>query len=243
MDTPPPAAKTRLKNMPPDSLPREKLIAQGRAALTDEELLAIFLRTGLPGCNVLELAARLKRAAGSLSALGAMEAESMAKLHKGIGMAKAATLAAVFELGQRAARENVVRHSLKTAAAVYELMVGELRFETQEVLQVLLLDSRGMLMRKERVAAGTLTRVLTHPRNVFEPVLVHNAARFILVHNHPSGNATPSKPDDELTRVMKRAADALCLRFQDHVIIGAPTAERPLPYYSYAEEGILDTLS
>ncbi len=231
-----PAEDTRLKSLPEDSLPREKLLKLGRAALSDEELLAIFLRTGIPGCNVLELAARMKRAAGSLAALGSMDVDALVALHKGVGRAKAATLSAVFELGQRAARESIERLCLKTAKDVYNLLVGELRFEQQETLVLLLLDARGLLIRKERVATGTLTRLMVHPRNVFAPVMRHNAARFILVHNHPSGNSTPSKPDDELTRTMKQSADILCLNFQDHVIIGAPTIERSKPYFSYAEE-------
>lgn len=237
-----PAGGRRLKELPSDSLPREKLSALGRSALSDEELLAIFLRTGVRGCNVLELAARIKKAAGSLAALGAMDADALRALHKGMGKAKAATLAAVFELGQRAAREDMIRHQLATAESVYNLLVGELRYETQEVLLLLLLDSRGMLIRKERIASGTLTRVLVHPRNVFTPALKYNAARFILVHNHPSGNSSPSKADDELTRTINAAAELMCLRFQDHVIIGAPTAERRKPYFSYAEEGNLDRL-
>lgn len=233
---------SRLTDLPSESLPREKLLASGRASLTDEELLAIFLRTGLPGCNVLELAGRLKQAAGSLAALGAMEASAIAKLHKGIAQAKAATLAAVFELGQRAARENVTRTALRTAEDVYNLLVGELRFEQQEIMYLLLLDSRGMLIRRERIASGTLTNVLVHPRNIFGPAMQYNAARIIMVHNHPSGNSSPSRADRELTLAINRAADVMCLRLQDHVIIGAPTPERAKPYFSFAEEGILENL-
>ena len=232
----------RLKDMPTDMLPRVKLGKLGRAALTDEELLALLLRTGVQGCNVLELAASLKRAAGSLAALGGMEADELENLlpkGKGIGNAKAATLAAVFELGQRAARESLQHHSLTTAEDVYNLLVGELRYEKQEVMILLLLDTRGMLIRRERIAAGTLTRVLIHPRNVFGPAMKYNAARIILVHNHPSGNSGPSKADVELTRALNAAAEVMCIRLQDHVIIGAPCPDRPQPYYSFAEEGKL----
>lgn len=234
------SANSRLSELPAESLPREKLLREGRSNLSDEELLAIFLRTGLPGCNVLELARRLKQAAGSLAALGGMEATDIAKLHKGIGMAKAATLAAVFELGQRAAREGVVRESIRTARDVYNLLVGELRFETQETMVLLLLDNKRRLIRKERIAMGTLTRVLVHPRNVFGPAMQHHAARIILAHNHPSGNTAPSNCDLELTRAIHQAAEALCIPLQDHIIIGAPTAERPQPYYSFAEDGLLN---
>lgn len=240
---PVPTVTPRLVDLPSDSLPREKLSRLGRAALSDEELLAIFLRTGLPGCNVLELASRLKRAAGSLAALGSMEAADIsALLPKGVGNAKAATLAAVFELGQRAARESLARHSLHTALDVYNLLVGEMRYEEQETMLLLLLDSRGMLMRKERIASGTLTRVLIHPRNVFGPALKYNAGRIILVHNHPSGNSSPSKADVELTRTLNAAADVMCIRFQDHIIIGAPCSDRKKPYFSFAEEGDLEHL-
>ncbi len=234
------SANSRLSELPAESLPREKLLREGRSNLSDEELLAIFLRTGLPGCNVLELARRLKQAAGSLAALGGMEATDIAKLHKGIGAAKAATLAAVFELGQRAAREGVVRESIRTARDVYNLLVGELRFETQETMVLLLLDNKRRLIRKERIAMGTLTRVLVHPRNVFGPAMQHHAARIILAHNHPSGNTAPSNCDLELTRAIHQAAEALCIPLQDHIIIGAPTAERPQPYYSFAEDGLLN---
>jgi len=234
------SANSRLSELPAESLPREKLLREGRSTLSDEELLAIFLRTGLPGCNVLELARRLKQAAGSLAALGGMEATDIAKLHKGIGVAKAATLAAVFELGQRAAREGVVRESIRTARDVYNLLVGELRFETQETMVLLLLDNKRRLIRKERIAMGTLTRVLVHPRNVFGPAMQHHAARIILAHNHPSGNTAPSNCDLELTRAIQQAAEALCIPLQDHIIIGAPTAERPQPYYSFAEDGLLN---
>lgn len=231
---------SRLCELSAESLPREKLLREGRSNLSDEELLAIFLRTGLPGCNVLELARRLKQKAGSLAALGSMEATDIAKLHKGIGVAKAATLAAVFELGQRAARERVERENIRTARDVYNLLVEELRFETQETMVVLLLDNKRRLIRKERIATGTLTRVLVHPRNVFGPAMQHHAARIILAHNHPSGSTSPSNCDLELTRSIHQAAEALCIPLQDHVIIGAPTAERPQPYYSFAEDGLLN---
>ncbi len=240
METSTPPAVCRLADLPPESLPREKLLRDGRAMLTDEELLALFLRTGMQGCNVLELAGRLKRAAGSLAALGSMEAAEIQKLlPKGIGGAKAATLAAVFELGQRAARENVQRQGIHNAQDVYDLLVGELRYEPQEVMVLLLLDARRTLLRKERIAVGTLTRLLVHPRNVFGPAILHHAAKIIIVHNHPSGNSRPSSQDIELTKALFRAAETLCIPLQDHVIIGASTPERTKPYYSFAEEGTL----
>lgn len=229
-----------LHHLPQEELPREKLTARGRSALSDEELIAIFLRTGIPGCNVLELAAQLKRKAGSLAALGAMEAHDIAKLlDKGIGPAKAATLAAVFELGQRAVREALTEREMKNPIAIYEYLAGELRFEMQENLIALLLDARHRLLRRADLAKGTLTRVITHPRDVFRDAIRYGAAGIVLVHNHPSGDPTPSKADAELTARIAQAGDVLGIRLLDHVIIGAPSPRREHPYYSFRTDGKL----
>lgn len=225
----------QLRDMNKGDLPRERLLREGRAALTDEELIAIFLRTGLHGCNVLELAARLKRSAGSLAALGRLDAREIAESCKGIGQAKAATLAAVFELGQRAVREELAQQQIATAAQVYELLAGELRFETVENLVLLLLDTHRRLLRRVNLGRGTLTNVLTHPRSIFREVIMHHAAGFILVHNHPSGRPVPSKADDKLTDTIAAAAKIMCVPLVDHVIIGSPTEGQELPYYSYRD--------
>lgn len=228
-----------LDTVPTDELPREKLFSRGRSALSDEELLAIFLRTGLPGCNVLKLAGELKKAAGTLAALGQMEASEICSLLKGIGRAKAATLAAGFELGARAARDRLIRQDMGSAATVYDYLVGELRFETQEVLCVLMLDARRRLIRVERVATGTLTRIITHARNVFAPAIRHNACKIILAHNHPSGSTVPSAQDKHLTNAIAEAGEILGIPLLDHVIIGAEDANQTCPYYSFAEHGLI----
>lgn len=234
--------RLRMTDLPAQDLPREKLARLGRAALTDEELIAIFLRTGVPGCNVLELAGKLKRAAGSLAALGALEAEDIAHLlgeGKGIGKAKAATLAAVFELGQRAVKEQVRAQAMDTPERVYEYLSGDLRFETQENMVALLLDSQRKLIRRVHVGLGTLTRVMVHPRDVFGPAVRYKASSLILAHNHPSGEPRPSNADRLLTEELKKAADVLRVRILDHVIIGAPAPGRKKPYFSFAEDGLL----
>lgn len=233
------APSSKLLSFPEESLPREKLMARGRAALTDEELIAIFLRTGLPGCNVLELAARLKHKAGSLSALGSMEAAEIASLlDKGIGPAKAATLAAVFELGQRAVRESYERCHMADARAVYDYLAGELRYETQENLVELLLDAKRRLIRRVYIAKGTLTRVTTHPRDIYREAIRHNAASVVIVHNHPSGDPTPSSQDKTLTAALVEAGAVLGVKFVDHVIIGSPAPGRK-PYFSFLENGLI----
>ena len=125
-----------------------------------------------------------------------------------------AEIIAANEIDMAAARESGMRQSLQDR---------------------LLLDAKRKLIRYERVATGTLTRLLVHPRNVFGPALQYHAAKIIIVHNHPSGDVTPSKLDDELTAALKQAADVLCVPLMDHVILGAPTAVNPRPYFSYAE--------
>lgn len=234
--------RLRMTDLPAQDLPREKLARAGRASLTDEELIAIFLRTGVPGCNVLELAGKLKRAAGSLAALGALEAEDITHLlgeGKGIGRAKAATLAAVFELGQRAVKEQVRAKAMNTPEQVYEYLSGDLRFETQENMVALLLDSQHKLIRRVRVGLGTLTRVMVHPRDVFGPAVRYKASSLILAHNHPSGDPRPSNADRLLTEELKKAADVMRVRLLDHVIIGAPAPNRKKPYFSFADDGLL----
>ncbi len=228
-------APRQLRDMKADDLPRERLLRLGRSVLTDEELIAIFLRTGLHGCNVLELAALLKQRAGSLAALGAMEAADINKLCKGIGPAKAATLAAVFELGQRAVQESYAARPMADAASVYHYLAGELRYEEQENLVALLLDARHHLIRRVTLYRGTLTRLIVHPRDVFREAIRHNASSVIIAHNHPSGDPTPSKADELLTRELVEAGKLLLLPVLDHVIIGCPAANRPKPYYSFRE--------
>lgn len=225
--------------MSSDELPREKLVKNGRSSLTDEELIAIFLRTGIRGCNVLELAAGLKRNAGSLVALGRMEASEIMAQCRGIGLAKAATLAAVFELGHRAAREEHKSFVLDGGQSVYDYFIDRLRFEQQERVFAMMLSTRRELLRCTEVGCGTLTRVLIHPRDVFRDAIRVSAASLVLVHNHPGGNPKPSKQDDQLTEQIARAGAVMCIPLLDHIIIGAPGNASGKAYFSYREQGKL----
>lgn len=229
----------RLKEMPEQDLPREKLMRLGRASLTDEELIALFLRTGLKGCNVLELSAKMKRAAGSLSALGSMEAAEIATLCKGIGPAKAATLAAVFELGQRAVKEKLVNQDMRDARAVYDYLAPDMHFEEQETMVALLLDNQHKLIRRVNIAKGTLAGVSCHPRDIYRAAIRYNAASIIIAHNHPSGDPRPSKADRYLTEELAKAGALLRIRLLDHVIIGSYSKERETPYFSFNEHNCM----
>lgn len=229
----------KLQEWAAEDRPREKLILKGRSALSDEELIAIFLRTGLQGCNVLELAGKLKRAAGSLTALGRMEAREISRCCKGIGTAKAATLAAVFELGHRAVKEEVVRLDMRTPENVYRYLAGELRYEQQEHFIVLLLDTHRHLIKRCTISKGTINRTIVHPRDIFRDAILCNASSIILAHNHPSGDSTPSKLDRELTRNLVIAGESLHIPIIDHIIIGTITSDGSPTYYSFREHGLM----
>ncbi len=241
MIPPPETNSPKLLDIAEDDRPREKLLQKGRAALNDEELIAIFLRTGIKGCNVLELASRLKRAAGSLTALGRMEAGEITRCCKGIGAAKAATLAAVFELGHRAVKEQLSKADMSTPEAVYEYLAGDLRYEKQEHFVVLLLDTHRHLVRRCTISKGTLNRTMVHPRDVFRDAIIGNASSIILAHNHPSGDPTPSRPDRELTRELINAGCALHIPVLDHIIIGTASTTNTRPYFSFREHGLINT--
>ena len=239
MKTPAENPCVKLLDIAEDERPREKLIQKGRSFLSDEELIAIFLRTGIKGCNVVELASRLKRAAGSLTSLGRMEAREIMQCCKGIGSAKAATLAAVFELGHRAVKEQISREDMSTPDAVYHYLAGDLRYEQQEHFVVLMLDTRRHLIRRSNISKGTLNRTMVHPRDVFREAIVSNACSIIIAHNHPSGDPTPSKLDRELTECLVEAGRAIHIPVLDHIIIGAQLQAKP--YFSFREHGFINS--
>lgn len=228
----------RLSDFSQDDLPREKLQRHGRKSLTNAELLAIFLRTGSPGKNVMELASDLIARAGSLEALAKLDVVEIAQLAKGIGKAKSSTLAAAFELGCRAIREEVAKLRLDHPKNIYDLLITETRWVNQETTFVLLVDSDLCLIKKIEVALGSLTEAIVHPRDVFKPAIVNNAYGFILAHNHPSGSVKPSKADDDITLRVLEGAKLMGMKFVDHVIIGKPDADAAgqEPFFSYREQ-------
>ena len=216
----------KLQELPSQSLPREKLLRQGRHSLSNAELLAIFLRMGIKGKNVLDMSSDLIQSAGSLDALAHMEAAEIANICKGIGMAKAATLSAAFELGARALRETLSRQPIQTPEDVYDYLTTAMRWKEKETVLVLLLDTKCRLIKPVEISIGTLNESV-----------IHNAYGFILAHNHPSGNPAPSRTDDLLTERVRECSKLLGVRFLDHVIIGKPTETTNKNYYSYNHPG------
>lgn len=230
-------AQLKIREMPKEDRPREKLANRGADALTDAELIAILLRTGLAGANAVEVARQLIAQYGSLDTLSRCTVKEIAKI-KGIGFAKAAQLAAAFGLGQRLAREKFSRRKIDTPELVYELLGPELRALHKESLRIILLDTRYNLIRIEEVSLGSVNESIAHPRDVFRPALIYSAYAVVVAHNHPSGDPAPSQADHSLTRRLREAAELLQIKLLDHVIIGAP-AEGRLPYFSFKEMGVL----
>jgi len=223
--------------MPVQDRPREKLATLGAAALTDSELIAILLRTGMQGANAVDVARALLSKFHTLAGLARCSVTEIASI-KGVGMAKAVQLAAAFGLGTRLAREALTQSRIDSPELVYGLLGAELRMLQKESLRVLLLDTRYNLLRIEEISVGSLNESIAHPREVFRPALIYAAFAIIVVHNHPSGDPAPSEADRRLTRRMAEAAQLLQIKLLDHVIIGSP-GEGRLPYFSFKESGIL----
>ena len=199
--------------------PRERLDAVGSEALSDAELVALLLRTGGRGADAHAVAARLLERPGGLLGLARASRRELAAV-PGVGPAKQATLRAAFELGRRLAAGRLAPGaSLRGPADVFRHFHPTLRDAPHERFLVLLLDGRHRLLRHELVSQGTLTASLVHPREVFRPALRESAAALLLVHNHPSGDPTPSAEDREVTARLVRAGELLGIPVLDHVVV------------------------
>ena len=229
----------RIKDQPASERPRERLAEKGPGALTHAEMIAILLRTGLKGANAVEIGRQLlKKYDDSLQALAQASVDDLRQV-KGIGRDKAVTLVAAFALA-RAMAEDLQRESpvLETPEAIANLLREGNRLLAVETFQIVLLNTRRRLIRViKKISDGTLDTLLVHPREVFRAAIAANAAAVVLVHNHPSGDPTPSEADIKVTRDLIRAGQLLKIDVLDHVIIGRATPERPKDYVSLRELG------
>lgn len=226
---------SRIKDWPVADRPREKLLHAGPACLGDTELLALILRTGLssPRTSALDLARQLLSRFGSLRALTVATVAELCAI-PGIGPAKAADLLAVGELARRLASTPLrPGERFTTSGEVFAHFHERLRDQRKEVFLTLLLDSKNRLLREIRVSEGSLNASIVHPREVFAPVVRESAAAVLLVHNHPSGDPTPSREDLELTGRLRDAGELMGIRVLDHIIIGRGC------YVSLADRGLL----
>lgn len=225
----------RIKNLPIEDRPREKLLQRGVRALTDAELLAILLRTGTAEKSALDLGRELTAEGGLYRNLARVGDLSELMQIKGLGQAKAATVLAALELGRRVASARPLdKVHVRCPQDVAEFLMPRLRYATREQFLVILLNSKNLIMGTEVVSEGTLTNSVVHPREVFRLPILQHAAAICVAHNHPSGDPSPSREDKELTSVLYRAGHTLRIPLLDHVIIGDGA------YYSFQEDGALD---
>lgn len=237
-ESPFPALSPRLRDLASAELPREKFERIGPSSLADAELLALIFGTGTQGLNVIDMSRRLLDRFGSLVALSRLTWKEFQAI-PGIGPAKAKHLAACFELGKRLARQHYETQDLNMPEAIAAMLAPEMRSLSQEVLKIVLLNSRLRLIHVEEITRGSVNETLAPPAMVLRPALVHNAFAFVLVHNHPSGDPTPSESDRRLTRRLVEAARSLEIRFLDHLILGMPGPSAPQGYFSFREAGCL----
>ncbi|MFB9213609.1 RadC family protein [Vibrio sinaloensis] len=209
-----------MPSIPSESMPREKLISHGPQALTDAELLAIFLRTGTRGMNVLELSDFLLKEFGSLRRLFGASQVNFCQ-YKGLGVAKYVQLQAVLELTQRYLSETLQRGDALTSPQQTKLYLsGVLRDKQREEFYVLYLDNQHRVISGESLFQGTIDAASVYPREVVKRSLEHNAAAVILAHNHPSGVAEPSQSDRRITRRISDALALVDIRILDHFVVG-----------------------
>src|SRR5436190_8025322 len=227
----------RIKDMPDQERPRERLAERGADALKDGELIAILLRTGLKGRSALDVGGDLLKKFDTLGNLARASLEELRQV-KGVGRDKAIALKAAFTLAKRMAGE-LRRESptLDSPERVADLLREDNRFFDVENLQILLLNTRKKLIRIEKVSQGTLDSILVHPREVFKSAISANAAAVVLAHNHPSGDPTPSEQDVKVTRDLIRAGQLLKIDVLDHVILGKATEGRARDWVSLRELG------
>ena len=222
-----------LKDLPEDARPREKLLARGPGALSDAELLALLLRTGLPGKNALQMGQELLDKFGGVAGLLHTGADALKSI-KGLGPAKRAEIVAVLELARRALAAQLKQQTLFDAPdAVRDYLQLQLGSRPHEIFAVMFLDSQHRLIVLEELFRGTLTQTSVYPREVVVRALALNAASVVLAHNHPSGTAQPSRADEALTQTLKAALGLVDVRVLDHFVVTSTET------VSMAERGLL----
>lgn len=222
-----------LKDLPQDARPREKLLARGPGALSDAELLALLLRTGLPGKNALQMGQELISTFGGVSGLLNTPAEALKKI-KGLGPAKRAEIVAVLELARRALACQLQEKTIfSNPQAIRDYLQLQLGSREHEIFAVLFLDASHRLIVLEEMFRGTLTQTSVYPREVVVRALALNAANVVLAHNHPSGTAQASRADEAITQTLKAALALIDVRVLDHFIVTRTAA------VSMAEMGLI----
>lgn len=226
-------AHMAITDWPVAERPREKLLLQGVSALSDAELLAIFLRVGVKGKSAVDLSRDLLTRYGSLSGIFKSDLKTMLTV-TGMGASKFAQLQAVFEMSRRALAEELqVGDALNSPDKVIDYLRLKIGHLSKEVFMVLFLDAQNRVVANEILFEGTLTQTSVYPREVVKRALFHNAAALIVAHNHPSGVAEPSRADEAITQTLKKALELIDVRLLDHFIVAGNQ------YLSFVRQGLL----
>ncbi len=233
----------RMTDLGRDDRPRERLARLGPQALSNAELVAILLRTGVRGASALEVAQRVLALGArdgpasvdgqdpGLRRLVTMTLEELEKV-PGVGLAKAITLKAAVELGRRLATATVSRSLVRSPQDVTGLVMEEMRYLDREQFRIVLLDAKNHVLGVRVVSVGSLSSSIVHPREIFKEAIARSSAAIILVHNHPSGDPTPSQEDVEVTRRLEEAGRLLGIEVLDHIVVGDNR------YVSFRERGM-----
>ena len=208
-----------IKDMPESMRPRERMLAEGEHSLSDTELLAIIIGNGTSNLSALDLARHILAQHGSLRHIKEASLEELMQ-HPGIGPAKAVNIKAAMEIGRRISLDVRNKMSIKSPEDVKNMVMEDMRYLDREYFRVMYLDRKGGLLSMEDVSIGGLHSALVHPREVFKPAIKKSAASIILVHNHPSGDPTPSRDDAEITRRLVEAGKIMGIEILDHIILG-----------------------
>lgn len=228
-------SRNTMKQLPEELRPYERFEKLGPEAISDSELLAILIKSGTKKKRASEVADEVLDAAGGLSGLGRMSLRALSEI-KGIGRVKAITIMAASQIGIRIDRaERLTGPSANSAGAIASLYMKEMNRELQEVFRVVLLDTKLKIIRTVTVSRGTVDRTLVHPREVFSEAIMCRASGIIAMHNHPSGDETPSTEDYAVTERLYEAGKILGIDLTDHIIFGNGR------YYSFAEHGEIGT--
>jgi DNA repair protein RadC len=222
-----------LKELPEDERPRERLLDKGPEALTDAELLAIIIRDGTRAESALDIARRLIAVYGSLRTLKDIQPSELCNI-KGIGPARAAQIRAALALAGRIG-DGVIRRGepFRGSRSVFEHFHPRMRFMKKEQLCCILLDTKNRVQKEVELSTGGLSGAVVHPRDILRPAIAEAASAIMLIHNHPSGDVSPSRDDIHLTKRVKEVCELAGIRFLDHLIIGEET------YASMADLGLI----
>ena len=208
-----------IQDMALEERPREKMILNGPDSLSDAELLAILIRTGTKQLNAIQLAKAIIKKADNIRYLQDLTIEELESIN-GIGQTKAVQIKAALELSKRIASFKPEKYKIKNPWDIYKYYMESLRYQYKEIFKVVLLNTKNEIITDVDISMGTLNSSLVHPREVFREAIIRSSNKIILLHNHPSGNAEPSKEDKSVTNRLKECGELIGIEVIDHIIIG-----------------------